>query len=370
MEIGDNMNAFDILRKKEISIDKYISLFKNVSGKGHYLYLEGKVKNIKLSNNLYTAKVLGGNEYNVSILFDNDMNIKDCSCECMYFKDKDKYCKHIFALLESIIETKNIKLIKSLIKENIKTYSKYLDDMKNIMEKYDSLVKNKNIKKEALKLYESKQKIFFNLMERVRYIKRLDYHNLRMLLFDINNSIEHIEYHKNEMEECYQEKYEYELAVKESRRLERLERKREAEEEAKRAAEEDDDSVDWLKDAINMRLANALDLDTLKEVKRRLIADGETTELVDDAIEYREALERHARSQRELEELEKIATPLAKLMILHGINSLLDDKKSKKEDTSYLMPWEQDLVDSGEYEPYHFEEEDMDEDDFYYEDDK
>ena len=33
------------------------------------------------------------------------------------------------------------------------------------------------------------------------------------------------------------------------------------------------------------------------------------------------------------------------------------------------MPWEQELVDKGEYEPYHFEEEEMEEDDFYYEDD-
>ena len=33
------------------------------------------------------------------------------------------------------------------------------------------------------------------------------------------------------------------------------------------------------------------------------------------------------------------------------------------------MGWEQDLVDKGEYEPYNFEEENMDEEDFYYEDD-
>lgn len=34
-----------------------------------------------------------------------------------------------------------------------------------------------------------------------------------------------------------------------------------------------------------------------------------------------------------------------------------------------LMDWEQDLVDKGEYEPYNFEEEDIDEEDYYSEDD-
>ena len=33
------------------------------------------------------------------------------------------------------------------------------------------------------------------------------------------------------------------------------------------------------------------------------------------------------------------------------------------------MSWEQDLVNKGEYEPYNFEEENMEEDDYYYEDD-
>ena len=33
------------------------------------------------------------------------------------------------------------------------------------------------------------------------------------------------------------------------------------------------------------------------------------------------------------------------------------------------MDWEKDLVDKGEYEPYNFEEEEMDEEDYYSEDD-
>ena len=60
-----------------------------------------------------------------------------------------------------------------------------------------------------------------------------------------------------------------------------------------------------------------------------------------------------------------------------GVSFLADwlesnDKKKKKKDLPeypYLMPWGQELVDSGDYEPYQFEEEEMDEDDYYSEDD-
>ena len=50
--------------------------------------------------------------------------------------------------------------------------------------------------------------------------------------------------------------------------------------------------------------------------------------------------------------------------LLSGIFEGLSDSgsKSSSNDTDYLMPWEQDLVDKGEYEPYHFEEEEMEED--------
>ena len=41
------------------------------------------------------------------------------------------------------------------------------------------------------------------------------------------------------------------------------------------------------------------------------------------------------------------------------------DKSSQNDD---LMPWEEELVKKGEYEPYHFEEENTDEDDYYHDD--
>ena len=43
-----------------------------------------------------------------------------------------------------------------------------------------------------------------------------------------------------------------------------------------------------------------------------------------------------------------------------------DNNNNDDDDT--LMGWEEDLVDKGEYEPYNFEEEDMEDDDYYSED--
>ena len=56
------------------------------------------------------------------------------------------------------------------------------------------------------------------------------------------------------------------------------------------------------------------------------------------------------------------------LKFLLAMSMLEDEDKDKKEEDTGLMPWEQDLVDRGEYTPDQFEEEDMDEDDYYYED--
>lgn len=49
--------------------------------------------------------------------------------------------------------------------------------------------------------------------------------------------------------------------------------------------------------------------------------------------------------------------------------SSINSSSKKQEKTDWLMSWEQDLVNKGEYEPYNFEEENMEEDDYYYEDD-
>ena len=48
---------------------------------------------------------------------------------------------------------------------------------------------------------------------------------------------------------------------------------------------------------------------------------------------------------------------------------LFGDNSNKKQDNDGLEDWQRDLVKSGEYDPYDFEEESMDDDSYYNEDD-
>ena len=51
------------------------------------------------------------------------------------------------------------------------------------------------------------------------------------------------------------------------------------------------------------------------------------------------------------------------------IDKVIEDKKRRNQNIDNgLMSWEEDLVKKCEYEPFHFEEENMEEDDYYYED--
>ena len=60
-----------------------------------------------------------------------------------------------------------------------------------------------------------------------------------------------------------------------------------------------------------------------------------------------------------------------KSFLIQLLSSLFSEENnnSKNSNSSSLMPWEKELVDKNVYEPYHFEEEDLEDDDYYSEDD-
>lgn len=51
-------------------------------------------------------------------------------------------------------------------------------------------------------------------------------------------------------------------------------------------------------------------------------------------------------------------------------SSHTSEKKSEKLDYYDLEPWEKELVKKGEYDPWSFDYEDFEEDDYYYEDEE
>jgi hypothetical protein len=128
-----------------------------------------------------------------------------------------------------------------------------------------------------------------------------------------------------------------------------------------------------LEDALDDYIAS-FPSEVLEAVRQQDIANGDDTEIIDKAIAERKIRDKSIRKEQEKQQKlqeaeERERKKKYRRAALFGILSGLNKSNTKSSDTDNLMPWEQELVDSGKYEPYNFEEEEMEEDDFYYEDD-
>ena len=92
----------------------YDNLFTpNVIERGEEYFSDGKISNFSQSENKYTCKVNGTNQYDVQIIF-NDENpdeIEEASCNCTYYTRQHKYCKHIYALLYKVKCSQNKEIL-------------------------------------------------------------------------------------------------------------------------------------------------------------------------------------------------------------------------------------------------------------------
>ena len=121
---SDNVNSAhdeDELKEKKLReqlglFDKsiYDNLFTpNVIERGEEYFSDGKISNFSQSENKYTCKVNGTNQYDVQIIF-NDENpdeIEEASCNCTYYTRQHKYCKHIYALLYKVKCSQNKEIL-------------------------------------------------------------------------------------------------------------------------------------------------------------------------------------------------------------------------------------------------------------------
>lgn len=307
-------NMFDLYNTK------YDYLFSNIiKSRGVGYHLIDRVKDIHKSNNKVFAIVEGTKPYNVSIEFDNE-NIKDVHCECIYHKDTDKYCKHVYALLLSLkmiyekekliriykINYEKICAIKKEINKVLNDNKKYLYSLTktwciNIQSSYDKFLK------------ELDDKYNRNNEQSLISAVKDSYYHLNNIIEDYNHLIDEIEEGKKELkrkeekekEETFDEGYTYEF---------------------------DDsfiyDKFDKISNEINDLEKNLKELENAKKENEKKIK---------------------------------------KTLFFGFLYKLFNNSKSKNDTT--LMSWEEDLVKKCEYEPFHFEEENMEEDDFYYEDD-
>ena len=357
---------FDIKRYRipDIYRNKYDFLFDQKRifyGQGYYM--DHRVDKLNISDNVVTAVVRGTTNYNVKINFFPNDEI-DVYCQCPYHKDTNKYCKHIYAVLIAVH-------MKDIINDYINEYHDNINRIKKIMDDYTNLlVENKEYLSYSTKMFlpstpksylkevkemeeefdPSNEKIILNLAQRSRF-------RLLSVIDSYNYLIDTITKDKKEYEEA---------------------KKEEKNDTITHTFEVGPDQDKLFKYLDNLMASQ--DLNVLLKAREQCIKDGTPTDVIDKAINERkrrdkEALTRKVKDslkegieeQRRAHKMAKRYRKQIRRAIISGLFSgLLGSSNSSNPD---IMPWEQDYIDKGDYEPYQFEEEELEEDDFYNEDD-
>ena len=116
-------------------MDKFIKKFDDlfepqIRERGIGYYYNDLVKNIKYDNNTYSATISGTRNYDVKIKFnDKEDKILEAHCNCPYSIDREKYCKHIYALLYAL---KGEKLDNRPINNKKYNYSSNTGEVVNV----------------------------------------------------------------------------------------------------------------------------------------------------------------------------------------------------------------------------------------------
>ena len=352
--------GYDYLTKTE-----YDNLFEDkIRARGKIYYQNKQIENFKKEKSNYSAIVHGTKKYNVNIsIYNNKIKVL---CECPYHKDTNIYCKHIYAVLLQIHnEPLKIKMRKSY-DENLKMLEELLSNIeKNVKENDKYLIKmfSKDLAKnrpEQIKNNIETLKNNFDLDNdwRLTCATNLSYLYLNDAIEKYNNIIDDIEYGKKELKRRKNEKP---ISVTYSF----------------------DDSVIF--DAVDKKLAN-IPSNKLEYVKEEMIKKGEDIELINRAIKNSKTREKQIKRIENKKKGKSFFTILDVISnivffpikiffaLVIGLNeSSIQSKSStlKKEMDNYgLEEWQKDLVRKKEYNPWNFEEEDLEDDDYYYEDDK
>ena len=305
-----------------------------IRSRGIRYYKQKRVTNMRKYRNHITALVEGTEKYRVHIRFTrNNIHVY---CNCPYLDDTNKYCKHVYAVL----------LQRKLIYErerftNIyKSYSKQLEDMElklyNLLQYKDYL--NKRDTKRILdaqnycKLSLEDLNSLFNNNDDLSllYSAKIILFRLNFVIKLYNNFVDTI---NNNIELSKKDHITIDYKFDDSK----------------------------LFNEIDNRLSN-LDLLTLEKAKKELSKENKSTEIVDKAIKERK------RKDYIKEKQEKNYNKMLRKALFWGLVSGLAGGKSTPSDE--LMPWEREAILNGDYSNYNFEEEELEEDDFYYEDDK
>ena len=284
----------------------------------------------------------------MSITFKNDKEL-DVKCECVYHRETNKYCKHVYALLISYkmegIFKKDLTILKDNINKLIEVKDKYIklyeENKRNLKYKEYSILRNiEDFNRNIKHLEESNLEAY-----RLFYATIASYNFLNSAISYYNELIDDIIHFKEKEEQTTKDnKSGYVI------------------------------NDDFIFDAIDKKI-ESIDLDKLKYIREQFIKDGEDTEIIDRAIKNKIKKEEMLKLKQQREE----DLSFFDMMFLYtlygkGMNKLFKHSKSRgssyQEDPDGLMPWERELVDNGvdDYESYQFEEEELEDDDYYSDD--
>ena len=275
------------------------------------------------------------------------------SCTCPYHSDTNKYCKHIYALLLAIKMQSERKDIIICIKKYISNILNSVSEMNSIIEKNVNTLypyeiewfKKRSINyKENIKPFEKKYEELKDY-ELIKIVKELNY-SLNMLYDDMNELDMRLENNKKELES---------KKKKEKTHIDTF-------------TYTFDDSQIF--EAVDEKLSN-IDLKTLNQIKEKLKDSNDDTELIDKAIVNRKKKDMIEKERlKQIRKQERKENRLTFGQILLGAFLGLSDNKKNKADKQpdYLMPWEQEEVKKGNYDSWNFEEEELEDDDYYNDD--
>lgn len=130
-----------------------------------------------------------------------------------------------------------------------------------------------------------------------------------------------------------------------------------------------DDSIIF--ENIDETLAN-VDIKYLMQAKLELMKEGKDTSVIDKAIKKRkrrgEAIKKN--NERRVNQERRMSKMKRRALIWGLIDGLSSSIKSNNTVENDLMSWEEDAVKNDGYKSHNFEEEELEEDDYYFEDDK
>lgn len=285
-EIKEELKVFD----RSVYDDYFKPQIRN---RGEKYYLDNKIFDFKQEENRFSCKVNGTENYDTTIIFnkENDSIIESATCSCPYFKDKQDYCKHIYALTLKAKGDKNNQIIITEIKN-------YMNGIKDALNNANDYIKNN-----ALSFEDNSRNSYF------------EYANNTSIKID-NYNKQIIKYKDNE-----------------------------------------ETLMDILKQLMDLSEELSRKIRITINNKRK----NPTSTITPTTKPQKKS---------------SVGTALVGLALLDSLNSSREqediDEDLETEMNAYnLEEWQKDLVRQGHYNPWNFEEDgDLEEDDYYYEDDK